>query len=137
MLSHFSCVQLCVILWTVARQIPLSMNFIGKNNGVGYHFLLQGIFLTLGSNLGLLCLLPCQVDSLPLILAQGVGLFLEVVCVCLVTQSCLILCDPMDCSPSGSFVYGNPPGKITGMGCHALLQEIFRTQGYWGVIDDF
>ena len=26
----------------------------GKNTGVGYHFLLQGIFLTQGSNLGLL-----------------------------------------------------------------------------------
>ena len=98
MLSHFSCVQLCVTLWTVACQAPLSMNSTGKNPGVGYHFLLQGIFLTQGSNLGLLCLLHWQVDSLPLILGQGVGLFLEVVCVCLVTQSCLILCDPMDCS---------------------------------------
>ena len=58
----------------------------------------RGIFPTQGSNLGLLCLLHWQVDSLPLILGQGVGLFLEVVCVCLVTQSCLILCDPMDCS---------------------------------------
>ena len=29
------------------------------------------------------------------------------VCVCvLVTQSCLTLCDPMDCSPSGSSVHG-------------------------------
>ena len=27
MLSHFSCVQLCEILWTVAHQIPLSMGF--------------------------------------------------------------------------------------------------------------
>ena len=26
-LSHFSCVQLCVTLWTVARQAPLSMGF--------------------------------------------------------------------------------------------------------------
>ena len=26
-LSHFSCVQLCVTLWTVARQAPLSMEF--------------------------------------------------------------------------------------------------------------
>ena len=85
MLSHFSCVQLCVTLWTVACQVPLSMNSTGKNTGVGYHFLLQGIFLTQGSNLGLLCLLHWQVDSLPLILGQGVGLFLEVVCVCLVT----------------------------------------------------
>ena len=36
--------------WTVACQTPLSMGFPGKNIGVGYHFLLQGIFLTQGSN---------------------------------------------------------------------------------------
>ena len=33
--------------------------------GTGCHFLLQGIFLTQGSNLHLLCLLYCQADSLP------------------------------------------------------------------------
>ena len=27
MLSHFSCVQLCVTLWTVAHQAPLSVGF--------------------------------------------------------------------------------------------------------------
>ena len=27
MLSHFSCVQLCGILWTAACQAPLSMEF--------------------------------------------------------------------------------------------------------------
>ena len=32
----------------------------GKNTGVGCHFLLQGIFLTQGSNLHLLCLLLCR-----------------------------------------------------------------------------
>ena len=39
--------------WTVARQ-ALSRDSPGKNTGVGCHFLLQGIFLTQGSNLGLL-----------------------------------------------------------------------------------
>ena len=33
--------------WTIAPQAPLSMDFPGKNTGVGCHFLLQGIFLTL------------------------------------------------------------------------------------------
>ena len=86
----------------------------------------------------------------------------------LVAQSCLTLCDPMDCSPSGSSCLGfsrqeywggfpcpppgdlpnpgikprspvsqsdtlpsEPPGKPknTGVGCHALLQGIFPTQG--------
>ena len=35
----------------------------------------------------------------------------------------------MDCSPPGSSVHGDSPGKNTGMGCHALLQGIFPTQG--------
>ena len=38
----------------------------GKNTGVGCHSLLQGIFLTQGSNPRLLCLLHWQVYSLPL-----------------------------------------------------------------------
>ena len=47
---------------------------------------------------------------------------------CLVTQSCLTFCNPMDCSPPGSSVHGDSPGKNTGVGCHALLQEIFPIQ---------
>ena len=48
---------------------------------------------------------------------------------CLFAQSCLTLCDPMDCSPPGSSVHGDSPGKSTGAGCHAFLQGIFPTQG--------
>ena len=47
----------------------------------------------------------------------------------LVTQSCPTLCNPMDHSPLGSSVHGVSPGKNTGVGCQALLQRIFRTQG--------
>ena len=43
-------------------------------------------------------------------------------------QSCLTLCDPMDCNPPGSSVHGSP-GKNTGVGSHSLLQGIFPTQG--------
>ena len=50
------------------------------------------------------------------------------VCVCLVAQSCQTLCDPMDCSLTGSSVLGHSPGKNTGVGCHALLPGIFPTQ---------
>ena len=39
------------------------------------------------------------------------------------------LCNLMDCSPPGSSVHGNSPAKDTGVGCHALLQGIFQTQG--------
>ena len=34
----------------------------------------------------------------------------------------------MDCSPPGSSVHGDFPGKNTGVGCHALLQGIFLTE---------
>ena len=54
---------------------------------------------------------------------------LIVLCVCLVTQSGPTLCDPMNCSPPGSSVLGDSPGKNTGVGDHALLQGIFPTQG--------
>ena len=45
----------------LACQAPLSMEFSGKNTGVGSRFLLQGIFPTQGSNLHLL---HQQADSL-------------------------------------------------------------------------
>ena len=34
----------------------------------------------------------------------------------------------MECSPPGSSVHGDPPGKNTGMGCHAVLQGLFPTR---------
>ena len=51
------------------------------------------------------------------------------ICCCSVTQSCPTICHPMNCSPPGSFVHRNFPGKNTGVGCHALLHRIFPTQG--------
>ena len=48
---------------------------------------------------------------------------------CIVTQSCPILCNPMGYSPPGSSVHGDSPGKNTGVGCYALLQGIFPAQG--------
>ena len=48
---------------------------------------------------------------------------------CLVAQSCLTLCDPMNCSLPGSSVHGDSPGKNTGVDCRALLQRIFPIQG--------
>ena len=47
----------------------------------------------------------------------------------LVTNICLTLCDPMDCSPTRLFSPWDFPGNNTGVGCHALLQGIFPTQG--------
>ena len=42
------------------------------------------------------------------------------VLLCLVAQSRLILCNPMDCSLPGSSVHGDSPGQNTGVGCHVL-----------------
>ena len=44
-------------------------------------------------------------------------------------QSGPTLCDPMDCSWPSSSVLGDSPDKNTWVGCHALLQGIFPTQG--------
>ena len=46
-------------------------------------------------------------------------------CCASVTQSCPTLCDPVDCSPPGTSVHGDSPGKNTGVGCHDFLQKIF------------
>ena len=42
---------------------------------------------------------------------------------CLVIQSFLNLCNPMDYSLPSSSVHGNSPGNNTGVGCLALLQR--------------
>ena len=48
---------------------------------------------------------------------------------CLFAQSCPTLCNPTDCSLPGTSVHEDFAGKNTGVGCHALLQGIFPTQG--------
>ena len=53
MLSH-SVMSDAVTLRTMACQAPLSMDFPGKNTGVGCHSRLQGSFLTQASSLALL-----------------------------------------------------------------------------------
>ena len=52
--KSLSRVRLFATLLTVAYQTPQSMVFPGKSTGVDCHFLLQGIFLTQGSNPDLL-----------------------------------------------------------------------------------
>ena len=114
-----------------------------KTTGMGCHLLLQEIFMTQELNQYRLCLLHWQADAVPLS-HQGIpnryalmllillGLFVQRIRVCavlcLVAQSCPTLCDPMDCSPRGSFVLGILQARITGVDCHALLQGIFPTQ---------
>ena len=59
----FNHVQLSETLWTVLTRLVCSWDSPCKNIGVGYYFLLQGIFQTQGSNWGLLQLFTWQVDS--------------------------------------------------------------------------
>ena len=47
----------------------------------------------------------------------------------LAAQSCLTLCDPMDCSLPGSSVHEILQVRNTGVGSHSLLQGIFMTWG--------
>ena len=68
---------------------------------MGCHVLLQGIFLTQGSNLSLL---HWQVDSLPL---SHQGSREEVIAAAAKSlQSCPTLCDPIDGSPPATPVPG-------------------------------
>ena len=69
----------------------------GKNTRVGCHSILHGIFPTQGLNLHLL---RWQAGSLPLSHQGSPSLQLSSV-----AQSCLTLCDPMDCSTPGLLVH--------------------------------
>ena len=66
----------------------------------------------------------------PQVLGEHEELLMALWCVCAKSlHFCLTLCDLMDCSPPGSSVHGDSPGKNAGVGYHALLQGIFPTQG--------
>ena len=73
----FSHVRLFAAPLTVAHQTLLSMDFPGKNTGVGCCFLLQGIFPPQGLNLSLLCLLHWQEGSWLLVPPQMTPLSLH------------------------------------------------------------
>ena len=118
-----SCLTLCDLVDSRLPGSSVHGDSPGKNTGVGCHALLQGIFSTQGSNLGLL---HCR-QSLYCLNHQGNQGNYGVLC--LVTQLCPTLCDPVDCSLPGFSVHGDSPGKNTGVGYHALLQGIFSTQG--------
>ena len=50
MLSHFSCVWLCVTPWTVVHQVPMSLGFFRQESWSGLPCPLQEVFLTQGLN---------------------------------------------------------------------------------------
>ena len=93
-----SCPTLCNLMDCTAHQAPLSIGFSSKNTEVGYHFLLQGIFPTQGSNPRLLHLLHWQAGSLPLshlgspvqdsVTRRIIGLSLEILVTVEVVECC-------------------------------------------------
>ena len=100
-------------------------DFPGKNTGVGCHFLLQGVFLTQGSNS---CLLHRQEASL---LLSHLGIPIRIhMCVCAKSlQSCPTLCDPVDYSLPGSSVLGILQARILEGVAMLSSRGIFPTQG--------
>ena len=79
----------------------------------------EGPLSSLQTAIFLLCLLLTERES------QLWSLFCFLRICAQVLQLCLTLGDPMDFSPPGSSVHG----INTGVGCHALLEGIFPTQG--------
>ena len=75
-------VLLCATPRTVAARLLCPWDSPGKNTGVGCHALLQGIFLTQGSNLHLLCLLQEKQQSIESVLEEmcKVGFFSSFKC---------------------------------------------------------
>ena len=92
---------------------------------VGCLFLLQGNLL----NPGIKPESPALVGRFSTTEPPEKPMILDCAVLWLVAESFLTLCYPMECSPPGSSVYGDSPGKNTGVGCHTLLQGIFPTQG--------
>ena len=60
MLSHFSCVQLCVTPRRQPTRLPRPWDSPGKNTGVGCHFLLQCMKGKSESEVAQLCLTLCD-----------------------------------------------------------------------------
>ena len=63
------------------------------------------------------------------IITCGKGCMCVPLCCIVLSPSVVSVCSSMDCSPPGSSVHGDSPGKNTGVGYHALFQGIFSTWG--------
>jgi len=98
---HAKPLQLCLTLCDPMNHSPpgssVHGHYPGKNTGMGFHALLQGIFPTQGLNLCLLCLLHWQAGSLPLA-PPGEP---STMSLSSVAQSCPTLGDPMNPSTPG------------------------------------
>ena len=124
LLSRFSLIQLCVTLWTVAPQAPLSIAFCRQEYWSGFPCPPPG-------DLPDPWIKPMSVMS-P---ALAGGFFTTSVTWEALTQSESESLSRVRLSATPwTIAYQVPPpmdfpGKNTGVGCHFLLQEIFPTQG--------
>ena len=108
---HYSSYSYCCCLvtsvmsasvWPYGLQparLPCPWDSLDKSARVGCHALLQGIFLTQGSNLGLLHFRQILCPEPP-------GKIIHHTAAAKSLQSCPTLCDPIDSSPPGSSVPG-------------------------------
>ena len=112
-LSLFSRVRPFATFWTVARRDPLSMGFSRPKYWSGSHPLLLGIFLTQGSNSGLL---HCK--QILYYLSHHRKSIISFSQFSSVTQSCQTICHPMYCS--------TPVFPV-----HHQLRELAQTLVHW------
>ena len=104
---------------------------------MGCHFLFQEIFPTQGLNQGflhwrwILYQWSHQESQLlfPQLLLSSISdcweLLNKIMCMRAQSLSHVGLWDPVDCSPPGSSVHWISQVRVTGVGCHFLLEEIF------------
>ena len=97
---------------------------IGRRRSYMPHEVMEGILTPSGSYSQIW---PFHFFFFPISLNQWLLIYCFFYCCCLVTQSCLTLCDPIDCFMLGSCPW-DVPGKNTGIGCQVLFQGIFLTQ---------
>ena len=90
----------------------------GRSTGVGCYALFQELFLTRGSNPRILCLLHCQVGSLPLAPPGKLSTAPSVQFSSVQLLSSVWLCDPKDCS-------------IPGLPVHHQLLGLVQTHVHW------
>ena len=86
----------------------------------GEHMYIHGRFKSMYGKTN--TILQCKINKL---IPKKFRLVVVVVLVTSVISSSL---HPLNCSPPGSSVHGDSPGKNTGVGCHSV-QGIFLTQG--------
>ena len=126
MLSHFSRVQLCVTLWTMACQAPLSLGFSRQEYWSGYPCPPPGNLPKLG------------IEPMSLASPALAGRFLIVCHLGSLLTICMSVCSVTSVVSNSVWPCGpqlvsllcpwNSPGKNTEVGCYALLKGIFPIQ---------